>query len=350
MKINRNSLISDLNKVMPGISTGTSVIDGADTVVFNNGHIYSYNAAISVDVTESAETGLKGVVKGVDFYNCLNKLISEEIEVETTEKEWIIKDGKIKVSMTLLPSGNIFERFKSLTPTESWIDIDGEDFNKALTICNMPKNSTKFAGVYVNKNEFISTDSYLFNRYVAKNEYPSFFISNDAVTQLIKWTDFTAIEMNKNWVQFKSKNGAIFSVRSLALEAFPYERISGAINGYLTLESVLESSFTPEFYNAVERASTFSKEDEGHEVIDMSITKDGCKIKSERVSGAYEEEVTDIKSSDVDFNLELDINMIRSCRSHFDVFKLVERQTEKGVARLVILSKDSSLKIFSAIS
>ena len=82
----------------------------------------------------------------------------------------------------------------------------------------------------------------------------------------------------------------------------------------------------------------------------MSITKDGCKIKSERVSGAYEEEVTDIKSSDVDFNLELDINMIRSCRSHFDVFKLVERQTEKGVARLVILSKDSSLKIFSAIS
>jgi hypothetical protein len=350
MKINRNSLISDLNKVMPGISTGVSVIEGADTVVFDNGHVYSYNAAISVDVTETTPSGLKGIVKGIDFYNCLNKLISDEIEVEANEKEWIIKDGKIKVSMTLIESGNTFERFKSLTPNESWVEIDGEDFNKALTICNMPKNNSKFAGVYVDKNTFISTDTYLINKYVAKNEYPSFFISNEAVAQLIKWNDFKAVEMNKNWIQFKSANGTIFSVRSLAPEAFPYDRISNAISGYLQLGVLLKSSFTPDFYNAVERASTFSKEDEGHEVIDMNINSTGCKIKSERVSGAYEEEIGDIKSDGAEFNLELDINMIRSCKSHFDVFKLVERETEDGIVRTVILSKDSSIKIFSTIS
>ena len=350
MKVNRTSLISDLNKVMPGISTGTSVIEGADTVVFDNGHIYSYNAAISVDVIESTPTGLKGIVKGVDFYNCLNKLISEEIEVESTEKEWIIKDGKIKVKMTLLNPGNTFERFKSLTPNESWVEIDGEDFNKALTICYMPKNNSKYAGICVKGKTFISTDSMLINRYVAKNEYPSFFISNEATAQLIKWNDFTHIEMNKNWIQFKSKNGTIFSVRSLAMEAFPFDQISAAIDGYVSLESILESSFTPEFYNAVERASTFSKEDEGHEVIDMNITTKGCVIKSERVSGNYEEEVSDIKSKDVDYNLELDINMIRSCRSYFDTFKLAEKEKEDGTIRVIILSKDSSVKVFTAIS
>ena len=345
MKINRTSLISDLNKVMPGIATGTSVIEGADTAVFNNGHIYSYNAAISVDVAETNPTGLKGIVKGADFYNCLNKLISDEIEVEMTDKEWILKDGKIKVSMTLIANDTIFKRLETVVPNESWVTIDSEDFNKALTICNMPKNTSKFAGIFTDGTMFISTDTYLINRYAAKDKYPSFFISNEAVANLIKWTDLTAVELNKTWVQFKSSNGAIFSVRCLAIEGFPYDRISAAIEGNLSLATVLESNFTPDFYNAVERAATFSKEDEGHEVIDMHITSEGCQIKSERVSGAYEEEVTDIKSDNGEFNLEIDINMIRSCRSHFDTFKLVERD---GV-KTVILSKDSSLKIFSAI-
>ena len=349
MKVNRLHLIQDMNKVLPGIATGTVTIENSDTVVFNNGHIYSYNSSISVDVAESTPSGLKGVVKGIDFYNCISKLVSEEIEVDATEREWIIKDGKIKVSITLIEADNMFERFKAVVPNETWIDIDGADFNKALTICNMSKNTSKFAGIYVNGNEFISTDAYVINKYVAKNEYPSFFISNESVAQLIKWDDFKAVEINKKWVQFKSANGTIFSVRSLATDTFPYDKISGAIDGYLALDSILESSFTPEFYNAVERAATLSKENGNHEVVDISISSTGCKIKSERVSGAYEEEIQDIKSDGAEFNLELDINMIRSCKAHFDTFKLADKQTDKGIIKTIILSKDSSIKIFSAI-
>ena len=345
MKIKRTCLIDDLNKVMPGIATGTSIIDGADTVVFDEGHIYSYNSSISVDVTESSETGLKGVVKGVDFYNSLNKLVSDEIDIDVTEKEWIIRDGKIKVSMTLLPPGDIFKRFKSLKPNESWTDIDGEDFNRGLSICNMQKNISKYAGIYIKENTFMSTDAFQINTYKAANSYPECFLSNSAVTQLLKWKDFTQVEMNKMWIQFKSSNGTIFSVRSLAIENFPFEQISDALNGYNEFPVLTESSFTPEFYRAVERAAVFSKEDDGHEVIDIIINSTGCTIKSERTSGTYEENVEEIKSENGDFSFELDVDMIRACRSYFDVFKLMGNDEQK----IIMLLKDSSCKVSSIV-
>lgn len=345
MKIKRTSLINDLNKVMPGIATGNSIIDGADTVVFNDGHIYSYNSSISVDVVETEKTGLKGVIKAVDFYKALSKLVSDEIEVEDNGKEWIIKDGKIKVKMTLLPSGTIFERFESLKPNDTWVEIDGADFNRGLSICFMPKNASKYAGVYIKDNVFTSTDAFQINTYDAKNEYPNCFISNDSVTQLLKWTDFNAIEMNKNWIQFKSSNGTVFSVRSLATDIFPSEKIAGVVKSYLEYPVLMESSFTPDFYDAVERAAIFSKEDEGHEVIDMHITTEGCAIKSERTSGAFEEHVDDIKSAEGEYQFEIDIAMVRGCKSYFDTFRLAGDENRK----ILVLSKDSSLKISSVI-
>ena len=50
MKMNRLKLMADLNKVLPGITTGKTILEDADTAVFRKGHIYTYNSAISVDV------------------------------------------------------------------------------------------------------------------------------------------------------------------------------------------------------------------------------------------------------------------------------------------------------------
>ena len=96
MKINRKNLLNTINKVLPGIAVGNVAIDGADTIVFTNGHVYSYNAAISVDAKLPDDIDFKGVVKGQDFYNCISKLPGDEIELEVTESSWEITDGKIK--------------------------------------------------------------------------------------------------------------------------------------------------------------------------------------------------------------------------------------------------------------
>ena len=345
MKVNRLNLIQDMNKALPGIATGTVTIENADTVVFNNGHIYSYNSAISVDVAEKEASGLKGVVKGIDFYNCLTKLPGDEIELEEADGVWKITDGTIKVKINLLPEGKLFERFDSLKPNENWTEIDSEDFLSGLKICNMPKNSSKFAGIYFKGNSFASTDSYTINRYTSKNTYPEFWISNSAVAELLKWNDFVGVELNKMWLQLKSSDGTVFSVRTLDTAGFPLERVLGVLNSSLETEADFNSEFTDEFYTAIGRAAAFSSEDDGHEVVCFNIGKDGSTVNSERVSGAYEEKILSIKS-DIDINLKLDVAMMLDCSTYFKKFKLVSR----GEQKTLILETENAVKQVATIS
>lgn len=344
MKLNRVKLINDLNKVMPGISTGTVVLEGADTIVFSKGHIYSYNSAISVDVKMSEEIELQGVVKGEDFYNCLTKLPNDEIELEVVDNTWHLKDGKINVKITLLSVNNIFERFESLAPNNTWIDIDGVEFNKALKVCNMPKNSSRYAGVYVNGTEFLSTDGYVMNKYTVKENYPLFWINNNAVSELLKWDSFTAVEMNKTWLQFKSVEGTIFSVKTLDTSAFPSERVSKVLEDVANTPATFESEFTDDFYKAIDRAAAFSGESDDHEVVSFNIGKEGSVVKSERTSGAYEEVIEEIKS-DTEFEMLLDIQMIRDSAPLFTKFKLLQRAESINI----LLIQDSAYKLLSTI-
>ena len=345
MKVNRLNLIQDMNKALPGIATGTVVLENADTVVFNNGHIYSYNSAISVDVAEKEASGLKGVVKGIDFYNCLTKLPGDEIELEATDNAWKITDGTIKVKITVLPAGNLFERFESLKPSGNWTDIDSEDFLNGLKICNMPKNSSKFAGIYFKGNSFASTDSYTINRYSAKNTYPEFWISNSAVAELLKWNDFVAVDLNRMWLQLKSSDGTVFSVRTLDTSAFPLDRVLGVLESSLQTEPDFNSEFTDEFYTAIGRAAAFSSEDDGHEIVCFNIGKEGSTVNSERISGAYEEKILSIKS-DVDIQLKLDVHMMLDCSTFFKKFKLVTR----GEQKTLILETENAVKQVATIS
>lgn len=344
MKVNRLNLIQDMNKVLPGIATGTVTIENADTVVFNDGHIYSYNSAISVDVAESTPSGLKGVVKGIDFYNCLVKLPGDEIEVESTEDSWNIKDGSIHVKINLLPAKNLFERFEGLKPNDSWVEINGEDFFNGLKICNMPKNSSKYAGIYFKGNNLISTDSYTINKFVAKNTYPVFWISNSAVAELLKWNSFVAIELNKMWLQLKSSEGTVFSVRTLDISSFPVDRIVEVLDKSAEIQPELSSEFTSEFYVAVDRAKAFSSEDDGHEIVTLNIGTDGSTVTSERVSGAYEEQITSIKS-ETPIMLKLDVQAILDCSTFFSKFKIVPR----GESKNLILETENASKMVATI-
>lgn len=344
MKLNKLKLISDIEKVLPGIASGNVVLENADTIVFQNNHIYSYNSAISVDVAASEENNLEAVVKGEDFYNCLTKLPGDEIDIDPTESSWNIQNGKIKVKINLLPFTKIHERFSSLMPTENWTDIDGADFQKALKVCNMPKNSSKFAGVYCRKNTFLSTDSYVINTYTAKNEYPEFWIPNSAVSELLKWDNFEKVQLNKMWLQFESSEGTVFSVRCLNIEQFPFERVQGVLNHTVNAETALESSFTKEFYAAATRASIFSGESEGHSTITVKIDSNGANVSSKRKSGEYEELIPDI-TSEREFNLLLDISMIESCSGMFSKFRLIDR----GESIMILLQEENALKMFSNI-
>ena len=351
MKINKSSLLNSLIKVLPGVDTGNVTVEDADTVVFSKGHIYSYNSAISVDV-EHEGLELEGVVKGNDFYNGLSKLPGDELDVEVTDKTWEIKDGSIKVSIKLLPQGNLLERFQGLAPTEDWIDIDGEDFNNALKTCTIQSNATNFGGVYFVNDTAISTNRCIINKYILKNEYPTFWISDKAVKEISKWNNFTKVQFNKSWVQFMSDDGIVFSVRGLNIENYPYDKVSGLISAQATQKSAFTLELNSQFYEALNRASEFSHNVDEYFVVDVEFGKE-VKVESSRDSGNYEEVITDLS---VDLpqpkKLSFDFKDFIASEKFFKTFKVLADGPDFSTDAPIhcMLENDCAIKIFSSIA
>ena len=144
----------------------------------------------------------------------------------------------------------------------------------------MPKNTSKFSGIYFKNNNMVSTDSYAINKFNSKNTYPEFWINNAVVAELLKWNNFTAIQINKMWLQLKSSDGTVFSARTLDLTKFPVDSIVNVLENSIKVEPDFSSEFTEDFYSAINRAASFSSEDEGHEVVCFNIFSDCSVIKT----------------------------------------------------------------------
>ena len=323
MKIDRKKLVSELARALPGISVGTVKIEGADTFVFKGGHIYTYNSVISVDVKVDGIEELSGIVSAKEFYDCLTKLPSDEVEIEVTDKSWVLHDDKIKVTVNLLEVKNIFERFNSITPNEdAWLKIDTEEFKHALNICSIPRNSTKFSGLNFTGNEVWSTDQSEINRYELKTEYPKFMISEAAVAELSKLSNLTHMQYNKRWVQFLSEDGIVFSVRSISQEAFPIDLISKLVTKVKDEPVFVEMALTDKFFSAMSRALSFSSEMEGVKTVSVSFGKE-VKVVSSRKSGSYEEVVEDMSLDCDDFKLNLNADLFLSTDNRFETLKVL---------------------------
>ena len=96
MKIKRTDLLDHLRMVMPGVETGKSILEGADTFVFTHDGIFSYNDSISVSIP--IDTGINGAVKSKEFFNLLSTIEHEHyLSLKDTEEyltdpsSWFVK-------------------------------------------------------------------------------------------------------------------------------------------------------------------------------------------------------------------------------------------------------------------
>jgi len=162
MVIQKKELLDSLKACMPGIEAGSAVLQGADSFVFHDGKIFTYNDSISVTVPIKndglLEEGLEGCVKAEEFFKIISKFPADEIKFSVTEKgTWLLKCGKAKAEMALL-NFDFQTRLKNIAPEkDAWIDLS-DDFVFGIGTCKMSVNKTQLSGVYFEGQDIISTD------------------------------------------------------------------------------------------------------------------------------------------------------------------------------------------------
>lgn len=294
MTINKKSLLESLKNCMPGVDSGNTVLQGSDTFVFHDGRIFSYNdnISVSVPIEQSGLMGetVEGAVKANEFFKILSKLPNDEINFAVTEKSWLLKSGKAKAELSLIDF-DYESRLKGIEPSEDWKEIK-DDFIFAIGSCKMDNNKSPLSGVFVSGKEVISTDGYQINKFTMPDtELPTFWITDNCVNELLKIKNFTHMQLQGNWVHFKSGEDVIFSIKVLNKDNFPYEKVLKVLDNCNT-ENSLNATFPEQLFEAIDRATAFSMDISGHNSIRLVLSPKDIHVSAERTSGKYEEKVS----------------------------------------------------------
>ena len=257
MVIQKKELLESLKACMPGIETGSAVLQGADSFVFHDGKIFTYNDSISVTVPIKndglLEEGLEGCVKAEEFFKIISKFPADEIKFSVTEKgTWLLKCGKAKAEMALL-NFDFQTRLKNIAPEkDAWIDLS-DDFVFGIGTCKMSVNKTQLSGVYFEGQDIISTDGNQMNCYTMKEtELPKFWISDNSANELLKLKKLVSMQLQGTWAHFKAEDETMFSIKTLQADTYPASKLKNIIDTSNPKKATLHAKFPKDLFNAID--------------------------------------------------------------------------------------------------
>lgn len=358
MTIQKKQLVESLKACMPGIESGSAVLQGADSFVFHDGKIFSYNDAISVTVPITQEglleEGIEGCVKAEEFFKVVSKFPADEIKFTVTEKgSWLLKCGKAKAEMTLL-NFDFETRLKNIAPEEdNWIDLT-DDFVFGVGTCKMAVNKTQISGVYVNGKDIVSSDGNQVNCYTMKEtELPKFWISDNSANELLKLKKLVSMQVQGTWAHFKAEDGTIFSIKTLQADSFPYDKLKNIVDTSDPAKAELHAKFPKDLFNAIDRAVSFSIDISEHSAVRLVISKEKIEVSAERSAGKYNEKVAweeEIKTEFEPFTVYVDAVMMQFVAQRTVEFYLLKGPVRNGksLPRLMFVT-DSSKHLLSTL-
>lgn len=353
MIIERNNFLKVLKQVMPGVETGNVILEGADTFIFENGYIHSYNDNISVSIlfpiTDREGENISGAIKAKDFYELISRLSDDSFKLISKTNEWIIKSGNARAELTLLES-SIVGHVKNLLPTEiSWIPLP-EQFIEGISICRFSSNKSVLAGIFVDKDFIITTDEIRISSYQMKEEIVEpFWITDLASTELLKLGGIKKYFVSKSWVHFLTDEGVIFSCKRLAQEKYPIDKIKQLIASHVKGKEDIGNILPENLMSAIHRAGALSQNIESFDTIRLTFTQDHIEVFSQRPSGKYIEIVEWSKPFEKEFmpiSIFVDYVMIENGIKFSNSFYLKEIiHKEKKITRIVFIRKNGMLLI-----
>lgn len=289
MTIIRNELLSAMKQALPGVETGSSILEGADTFIFKEGYIHSYNDTISVSTPFGSE--LEGAIKAKEFFDLISRFKSDELKIINREGKWIIKDGEARAELILLES-SLYEHITNIKPKEPTWTVLPSNFMDGLAVCLFNANHSRLAGIYVNEAIMTSTDEIRINWFHLDSAVKEpFWLNDKSVKELLKLNNIEKYYVDRAWIHFLSKDNAMFSCKRLADESYPFQKIEIVIDGNKKNDDDICGELPKELNGAIDRASSLSISIENYNSIKLTLKEDGIEVYSERKSGNYTEKV-----------------------------------------------------------
>lgn len=309
---------------MPGVAKGEATLTGADSFVFKENVIQSYNDHLSV--TFPFETGVIGSIKAIETFRVLEKMGGDEVKIERKQNSIKFTDGKTNLSMQL-----IMEETRGLIEAMMLEELDWkplpENFPLAARLClqSISRHVTMgpMVGIRVEGEEVISSDNYRATLFKLAEPMDSFTIPGVSVVDLLKLEKLEQYAATEAWVHFMNSEGAVFSSRLIWTE-YPYESLKEMFP-----EEVEEDTYClPKgLEKALERVGVVScHHDDGLDFVVLSGKEGTLSIRGARQFGECIEEI-EIQEREWPEGLEINVQSghLLDILSKTRVFQMVRK-------------------------
>lgn len=325
MVVQRKQLLNALKMVMPG--TGQPVLEGADSFIFYKNRIFTYNDFVSVSVPIASSgldiDNLDGALQSDEFFNLISKFSGDEVDFTAGDGVWTFKCGKAKAELALMEF-DYAGRLEGISPSSDFIPVP-DDFLQGLGVCLMKGNKTRLAGVYIKGDVIVSTDGWQINKFTMKNaDLPVIFLNDEIVQNILKINGIKEMQLQGNWLHFKTDTDAIFSVKVMNADAFPFDKVVGVIDRGKPTGDENHATFPEELFASVDRAVSFSSEMDDRKAVSLLINNERIKVSAEKQSGKYEEEIPwQVDSFNDEVSIQVDANAMKCMQGNSLEFYIV---------------------------
>lgn len=284
MKINKQEMLSIIDKVKPGLAK-KEVIEQASHLVFSDNEIVTFNDSISV--SHPFECDVEFSVRGDDFYKIVNGIAEPEFEITLTDSTLNIKSKTTKAALsTILGEAaqvtHLIEAVRECTTAKGFWKKLPEEFLKGLHLCSFSASTDLTTGVKsccaVNGDSIYTTDNIRASIYVMDKSMDSLMLPAKSVSDLIKYP-VEEYGVSDNWAHFRTKAGVVFNAKMMKGD-YPFKGIDK-----LFTEAPETLAFPEELGTVVSSIAALA---EGDGDIDKAITitveagKITCKAQKER--------------------------------------------------------------------
>lgn len=211
MKIKIADLKRALNAVKPGLAA-KDLIEQTTSFAFIDGYIVTYNNELSVRYPINLD--IEGAVRSDEFYSLISKVKDDEIDIETTETELIVKGKRNSAGINL--DQEIKLPLEELGELDSWTRLPS-DFITAVKLAypcvSDDTSKPALTCIHVNGKHIEASDDYRIIRIVLSKPIKADFAISGMAAKFLEKYDVVQCCQTAGWIHFKTANEAIFSCR-----------------------------------------------------------------------------------------------------------------------------------------
>lgn len=289
MILNRSKLLEALKRCLPGIDQVALLLEGADTFVFHDGKIFSYNDNISVVSPFETPEPLEGAVKAKEFYELISRFTGEEITLTPSENSWVLQSGRAKASLALLEAKTI-ARINGILIKDTFLPLPGQ-FQEAIKVCQFSGNKSSLSGIFVVDSFMFATDEHRINLFEFSDEFQTFWISEPAAKELANLPGLKEYAVMPSWIQFRSENGTVFACKRLMDAKFPYDKLKTIVKENDFADGDFTAVLPKMLQESMGRATALAMDMEKLKAVQLSFSTEGIRVFSERATGVFQEQV-----------------------------------------------------------